>query len=144
MADRQLQLVAEWEKEKEKKCAQDFQIAQQHAQMNQQKLTSLEQYRLDYLRQTQVRASGGVEARNFNQHLSFIGKLDKACEEQTKIHSQSMLVADQRKRLWLEQQRKRKAVEMLLEKKAQQRQLKENKLEQQMLDEVALQKFIRK
>ena len=144
MAEQQLQLVADWEREKERKCAQDFQIAQQHAQMNKQKLESLEQYRLDYLRQTQQKATSGLEAQSFNQHLSFVGKLDKACEEQTKIHSQAMLVADQRKRLWLQQQRKRKAVEMLLDKKHQQKIIRENRLEQQALDEIALQKFVRK
>ena len=144
MADKQLQLVADWEREKEKKCAQDLQIAQQHALSQQQKLSSLEQYRLDYLRQTQNRASGGLEAQSFNQHLSFIGKLDKACEEQTKVHSQALLVADQRRRLWLQQQSKRKAVELLLEKKANLKQIKENRAEQQILDEIALQKFVRK
>ena len=144
MADNQLQLVADWEREKERKCAQDFQLAQQHAQMNKQKLDSLEQYRLDYLRQTQQRASGGLEAKSFNQHLSFIGKLDKACQEQTKIHSQALLVADQRKSLWLQQQRKRKAVELLIDKKHQQQLARENRLEQQALDEIALQKFIRR
>ena len=144
MADKQLQLVADWEREKEKKCAQALQIAQQHEQMHKQKLSSLEQYRLDYLRQTQSKAAGGVEAQSFNQHLSFIGKLDKACEEQTKVHSQALLVADQRKRLWLQQQSKRKAVDLLLEKKAKLKQVKENRAEQQALDEIALQKFIRK
>ena len=144
MAEKQLEMVADWEREKERKCAQDFQLAQQHAQLNKQKLESLEQYRLDYLRQTQLRATGGVEAKSFNQHLSFIGKLDKACEEQTKVHSQALLVADQRKRLWLQQQRKRKAVEMLLDKKHQQKMIRENRLEQHALDEIALQKFVRK
>jgi flagellar FliJ protein len=44
---------------------------------------------------------------------------------------------------WLHQQRKRKAVEMLLDKKRQQAQKRENKIEQQLLDEMSLQKFLR-
>lgn len=144
MADEQLQRVLQWEQEKEDKCAQDFRLAQQHADMQKQKLNTLEQYRLEYLRQTQSTAAEGVGARHFNQQLSFIGKLDKACEQQTKIHSQAVLVADQRKRQWLAQQQKRKAVEMLLEKKKQQRIALENRREQQILDEFALQKYIRR
>ncbi len=144
MAEQQLRLVADWENQKEQQCAQEFQLAQQNADLQKQKLSSLEQYRLDYLRQTQTRASQGVVARSFNQHQSFIGKLDKACEQQMHVHSQALLVAEQRKSLWLQQQRKRKAVEMLLEKKRQQRVYQENRVEQQILDEMAIQKFIRR
>ncbi|MFT4994826.1 MAG: flagellar FliJ protein, partial [Paraglaciecola sp.] len=53
------------------------------------------------------------------------------------------MVVDQRRDQWLQQQRKRKAVEMLLDKKYQKVQKKADKLEQQMLDEISLQKFIR-
>lgn len=144
MAEQQLQLVADWENEKEQRCARDFQLAQQHADLQKQKLSSLEQYRLDYLRQTQTKASHGVVGQSFNQHQSFIGKLDKACEQQMIAHSQALLAADQRKSQWLQQQRKRKAVELLLEKKREQRIYQENRLEQQILDELAIQKFIRK
>lgn len=144
MANQQLQLVADWENEKEQRCARDFQIAQQNANLHKQKLSSLEQYRVEYLQQTQTKASSGVKALSFNQYQSFIGKLDKACEQQTQVHSQAVLVADQRMALWLKQQQKRKAIELLIEKKRQQRTYLENKREQQMLDEISLQKFIRK
>lgn len=143
MANSQLQMVASWEQQKEDKCARDFQLAQQNVELNKQKLSSLEQYKLDYLRQTQTKAAGGVTAMNFNQYQSFIGKLDRACEMQVGVLSQARLVADQRKTLWLAQQRKRKAVELLLEQKAQQARNKEERIEQSMLDELSLQKFIR-
>lgn len=144
MAEKQLQLVADWESEKEQRCARDFQLAQQHADLQKDKLSSLEQYRLDYLRQTQSRATQGVVAQSFNQHQSFIGKLDKACEQQMTVHGQALLAAEQRKTLWLQQQRKRKAVELLLDKKRKQRIYLENRQEQHLLDEIAIQKFIRK
>lgn len=143
MADKQLELVADWEREKEQKKARDFQLAQQNVDLNKQKLESLEQYRLDYLRQTQTKAVQGLVGKSFHQYQTFIGKLDKACEQQMQVHKQAILVAEQRKSLWLQQQRKRKAVELLLHKKAQQRAYRENKIEQQLLDELALQKFIR-
>ena len=81
--------------------------------------------------------------QTYGQHQSFIGKLDRACEQQTSVINSAVLVADQRRMEWLQQQRKRKAVEMLLDKKRQQERKRESKIEQQLLDEMSLQKFIR-
>lgn len=139
----QLQLVARIELEKEQKAAQMFQMAQQNVMQQRQKLSSLQQYRLDYLRQIQNTGKSGVAAKAYHQHLSFVGKLDKACQQQMGIISQATLVADQRKRAWLEQQKRRKAVDMLLDKKALQAQKRESRLEQVMSDEFASQKFFR-
>ena len=143
MANNQLELVADWERQKEQKCVQAFQQAQQYAQDNKRKLSGLEQYRLDYLHQAHNKATSGLAAQTYGQHQSFIGKLDKACEQQTKVINSAVLVADQRRMEWLQQQRKRKAVDMLLDKKRQKMQKRENKIEQQLLDEMSLQKFIR-
>ncbi len=139
----QLQLVARIELEKEQKAAQMFQMAQQNVMQQRQKLSSLQQYRLDYLRQIQNTGKSGVAAKAYHQHLSFVGKLDKACQQQMGIISQATLVADQRKRAWLEQQKRRKAVDMLLDKKALEAQKRESRLEQVMSDEFASQKFFR-
>jgi flagellar FliJ protein len=144
MSHSQLQLVADWERQKEQKFSLDFQVAQNYAEENKQKLSGLENYRLDYLRQAQVKAKDGVGSQTFNQHQQFIGKLDKACELQMKNLSQALVVADQRKSQWLHQQRKRKAVEMLLDKQAIVKQKLEQKQEQMMLDELSIQKFIRR
>ena len=58
--------------------------------------------------------------------------------------NQAIRVADQRRMLWMAQQRKRKAVEMLLDKQHKAKLKREDKQEQIMLDELSLQKFIRK
>lgn len=144
MSIAQLEMVAELERNKEKKCLQNFQLAQQHAQQNKQKLSGLEQYRLDYLRQAQVKAKQGMASTTYGQHQQFIGKLDKACEQQTKVVSNALLVAQQRQTQWLQQQNKRKAVEMLLAKQHKAIEFKQAKQEQHMLDELALQRFVRK
>jgi flagellar FliJ protein len=143
MATDQLEQVAAWERQKEQKVLQNFQLAQRYAQDNKQKLSGLEQYRLDYLLQAHNKAQQGVGAQSYGQHQLFIGKLDKACEQQSKVLSNALMVADQRQTQWLQQQRKRKAVEMLLDKKYRLAQKREDKLEQQMLDEISLQKYIR-
>jgi flagellar FliJ protein len=144
MAQAQLQMVADWERQKEQKMVQDFQLAQQFYQDNKQKLAGLENYRLDYLREAQLLAKKGVGSVIFGQHQQFIGKLDKACEMQLHAVNQAVRVADQRRMQWLAQQRKRKAVEMLLDKQHQAKLKREDKQEQIMLDELSLQKFMRK
>ena len=145
MANAQLLMLAKWEQEKEEKAARDFQLAQQFVSENRLKLQGLENYRLDYFRQIQQKGSTeGLEALSFNQHQGFITKLDKACEQQRQVIHNAVLAAEQRKESWLKQQQKRKAVDMLLDKKRQMALAKEAKLEQSLMDEVALQRFIRK
>ncbi|MDB4279424.1 flagellar export protein FliJ [Paraglaciecola sp.] len=144
MAQAQLQMVADWERQKEQKLVQDLQLAQQFYQDNKQKLAGLENYRLDYLREAQLRAKKGVGSVIFGQHQQFIGKLDKACEMQLHTVNQAVRVADQRRMQWLAQQRKRKAVEMLLDKQHKAKLKREDRQEQIMLDELSLQKFMRK
>lgn len=140
---RQLQMVAKWEAEKEEKAASDFQQAQAYVQQNQARLDGLQQYRLDYFKKMQEKGADGFEALSFSHHQSFITKLDKACAQQMQIIQDAKKAAEQRKRLWLEQQKKRKAVDMLLDKKAAALQARLDREEQNMMDEFALQKFIR-
>ncbi|MEP0356944.1 flagellar export protein FliJ [Paraglaciecola sp.] len=144
MANSQLDVVAEWERQKEQKMVDVFRKAQQFAQSNKQKLSGLENYRLDYLRQVQQKAKQGIGSLTFGQHHQFIGKLDKACEMQVQALNKALVVAEQRRGQWLQQQRKRKAVEMLLEKQQIAKQKREDRQEQIMLDEMSLQKYLRK
>ncbi|UAA38165.1 flagellar export protein FliJ [Paraneptunicella aestuarii] len=145
MAKAQLVMLAQWEQEKEDKAAMDYQKAMLFVNQNRTKLQGLENYRLEYFRQIQKKGrETGLEARSFNQHQGFISKLDRACEQQRQVIHNAVLAAEQRKSLWLKQQQKRKAIEMLLDKKKQIAMAKEARIEQAMMDEIALQKFIRK
>lgn len=141
---KQLQMVAELEIKKEQKLAQDYQLAAKNLQDNNQKLAGLEQYRLDYLKLIQQKGQLGVDAQELHQHLSFVGKLDRACQQQVQFVSQAVLVADQRKRQWLEQQKRRKAIEMLINNKVKEAVLLESRQEQQLFDEIAMQKYVRR
>lgn len=143
MANKQLELVADWERDKEQKVAKDFQIAQQHADYNHQKLASLEQYKHDYLVQTQQKASTGVNGQKLIQLQLFVGKLDRACQQQTIAVQQSMQVAEQRKQIWIKQQSKRKAVELLIEKRRAQAALLEQRREQALSDDLSNMRFLR-
>jgi len=137
-------MVSDVETKKEQKLAQNFQVAAKHLQDNQQKLSGLEQYRLEYLKLIQQKGQLGVEAKKLHQHQSFVAKLDRACEQQIQFVSQAVLVADQRKRQWLEQQKRRKAIEMLIAKKTKEAFAVEARIEQELFDELAIQKYIRR
>ncbi|MFQ3207649.1 MAG: flagellar FliJ protein [Glaciecola sp.] len=141
---KQLHMVSDVETKKEQKLAQNFQYAAKHLQDNQQKLSGLEQYRLEYLKLIQQKGQLGVEAKKLHQHQSFVAKLDRACEQQIQFVSQAVLVADQRKRQWLEQQKRRKAIEMLIASKTKEAIAVEARREQQLFDELAIQKYIRR
>lgn len=140
----QLILVAEVETKREQKSAQNYQLAQKNADDNLLKLQGLEEYRLNYLKMMQEKGQAGFEAKNMHQHHSFVGKLDRACEQQTQFLNQAALAAEERKRQWIAQQRKRKAIEHLIDKKRVAQRSVETKREQQMFDEFALQKHTRK
>ena len=141
---KQLQMVAKYELEKEQKLAGEYQYVQQHLQLQHQKLEGLQQHRLSYLTEIQKRATQGMGSMSYGQHQSFIDKLDKACEIQHQEINKIGEVAEQRKGLWLAQQQKRKAVDMLIDKQLSARNARLEREEQQMMDETALQKFVRK
>ncbi|TDF39479.1 flagellar export protein FliJ [Alteromonadaceae bacterium M269] len=143
MARSQLQLVADWEREKEDKLANDLSRSRQELLLHQQKLQGLEQYKREYLEQLKAKGADGLGSLSFGQHQSFIEKLDKACEQQRYAIHQAQRVVEHKMSLWLTQQSKRKAVESLLEKKRQEQKLKQDKAEQQLLDEISIQRFFR-
>jgi len=141
---KQLVLVASVEKKREQNCALLYQQANTHLQANQQKLSGLERYKLDYLHGIRTKAAQGIGAKSMNQHHQFIAQLDKACEQQVLIINQAVLAVDQRKRQWLVQQQKHKAILHLIAKKQDQAKSKAAKVEQKLFDEIALQRAVRK
>ena len=144
MARDQLQVVLTVESEKEQQLAEQFYHAQQSVTAQQKKLAQLQQYRVDYIEQIKRSGSSCVDASKYQQHLSFVGKLDLACEQQTQQLSRATLVADQRRVNWLQQQQRKKAIEKLIDKKAVHAALRQNRLEQADMDEFANQQFLRR
>ncbi len=133
----QLKLVLEIESKKEQMCARNHQEAKAHVLNNQQKLSGLERYRLDYLHSIRSKAQQGIDAMTMSQHHQFVAKLDKACEQQVQLINQAVLVADQRKKQWLDQQQKLKAIKTLIDIKLKKESVKQAKIEQKMFDEFA-------
>ncbi|WP_199611219.1 flagellar export protein FliJ [Flocculibacter collagenilyticus] len=143
MAIEQLKTVLQVEQDKEDKLGIDLRQAQHHLIDNEQKLEGIQQYRLDYMKQLHYKAQQGIEGNFYNQYQAFMKKLDSASEQQINAVNTAKRVVEQRKELWLKQQQKRKALEMLIEKHELAKQERLDKAEQQMLDEIATNQFIR-
>lgn len=143
MALQQLQLLVKVQKEKEEKLQAYFVQAQQFLQTCNDRYRGLADYRTDYIRQTQQRGAAGVHARQFNQYLNFVSKLDTALEQQNLQIQQAQRVVDQRRNAWLTMQQKRKAIELLIDKELTASAQRQARQEQKMLDEIATQQFFR-
>lgn len=143
MALKQLQLLVQVQKEKEDKLQASFVQAQQFLQTCIERYQGLADYRTDYIRQTQQRGQQGLASRQFNQYLSFVTKLDQALEQQNLQIQQAQRVVDMRRSAWLTMQKRRKAIEVLIDKELTAAQQRQNRQEQKMLDENAMQQFVR-
>lgn len=144
MANTQLATVLRVETEREQRAAVNFQSAQQQLLSQQQKLTQLQQYRVDYIEGIKQDGQAGFGASKYQQHLSFVGKLDLACEQQLKVISKAKVLVDQKRREWISRTQRKKAIEMLIKKRREELAIQQNRAEQQMMDEFANQTFFRR
>jgi flagellar protein FliJ len=144
MINHRFAMLIKVQQQREEKLQAQFINAQQFYQQAEQKYQGLATYRTEYIQQSQQQGSSGLQSRQYNQFVSFIGKLDQALIQQTKAMHQARQVAEQRKQAWLEMQKKRKALELLVEREhaaALQQQMKQ---EQKTADEYAGQLFMRR
>ena len=141
---KQLTLVCDIEKQKLEKLHATYIQTKNYLFEQQQKLSGLENYRLDYIGQIKQQVALGVAAKTLIQHQNFVGKLDKACEQQINIINQAVLVVDQRKQHWMKQQQKYKAVLQLISRRQKQLLKDQNKQEQLVLNEFAIQQYHRR
>jgi flagellar FliJ protein len=144
MANAQLETVLRVETEREQRAAVNFQSAQQQLIAQQKKLSQLQQYRVDYIEGIKRDGQSGLGASQYQQHLSFVGKLDLACEQQTKVITKANLLVDQKRREWISRTQRKKAIEMLIKKRLEENALRQHRAEQQMMDEFANQQFFRR
>jgi len=144
MSLKQLNTLYKYEKDKENKAAQQLQAAELDYQQNLQRLESVGDYRLEYMKRLNQRSSAGIDSITFSHFHAFIVKLDNASEQMRIAVEQSKALVIQRKKQWLEQRQKIQAVELLRNKKLKANTLVANKREQMMFDEIATQQFVRR
>ncbi len=144
MSMKQLNTLYKYEKNNEKSAAQALQQADFDHQQNLQRLTSVGEYRLEYMKRLAQRSKEGIDSATYSHFHAFVAKLDHAAEQVEIAIKQSKALAEQKKMQWLKQRQKVQAVEILREKQLKIAQIKADKREQIMFDEIATQQFIRR
>ncbi|NQZ86979.1 MAG: flagellar export protein FliJ [Colwellia sp.] len=141
---KQLNTLHRYEQDKEKSASQALQTAEFEYQQNIERLKSVTDYRLEYMKRLNARSLEGIDSATFSHFHAFIAKLDNAAEQVDIAIMQSKSMVEKRKKQWLAQRQKIQAVELLLDKKRSALETKANKLEQKMFDEIATQQFVRR
>ena len=141
---KQLNTLHRYEQGKEKSASQALQTAEFEYQQNIERLKSVTDYRLEYMKRLNARSLEGIDSATFSHFHAFIAKLDNAAEQVDIAIMQSKSMVEKRKKQWLAQRQKIQAVELLLDKKRSALETKANKLEQKMFDEIATQQFVRR
>lgn len=144
MSLKQLNTLYKYEKDKENKAAQQLQTAELDYQQNIQRLDSVSDYRLEYMKRLNQRSIKGIDSITFSHFHAFIVKLDNASEQMSIAVEQAKALVAQRKKQWLAQRQKIQAVELLRDKKSKAIAILADKREQKMFDEMATQQFVRR
>lgn len=144
MQNKSLHLVLDLERKKEDQALIRFGQARQQCELQQRRLASLENYRVEYLNSALQRGSGGLQSMQFGHYHAFVGKLDEGITQQRIKLTRLQQVVEQRQQHWQQCQQRRKAVELLLEKQQQAVELKRQRQEQKESDEFAMQGFMRR
>lgn len=144
MLKSQLVTLYKFEKEKENKAAQELQLAETDYQQNLQRLSSVGEFRLEYMKRLMDRSIAGIDSATYTHFHAFVAKLDHAASQVEIAIKQAKSLAEHKRKLWLKQRQKVKAVEHLQSQQEKRHQLKVDKQEQAMFDEMATQQFIRR
>jgi flagellar protein FliJ len=144
MSMKQLNTLYKYESDKERKAAQQLQLAEHDYQDNLMRLQNVGDYRLEYMKRLNQRSLEGIDSATYRHFHAFVAKLDNAAKQVEIAIEQAKSLMAQRKTQWLAQRQKVQAVEHLKAKKLKVMQIKANKQEQKMFDEIAQQQFVRR
>ncbi|PCI59437.1 MAG: flagellar export protein FliJ [Gammaproteobacteria bacterium] len=144
MSTKQLDTLLKYERDKEQKSAQLLQESERDYQDNLLRLTSVSDFRLEYMKRVSQRSLEGIDSATYSQYHAFIAKLDNASEQVKIAINQAKALVEQRKKQWLIQHQKVQAVELLRGKQLIKLAAFAAKQEQKMFDEIATQQYIRR
>ncbi len=141
---KQLNTLYKFELDKEKKASKELQAAELDYQQHKERLKSVSDYRLEYMKRLNQRSLEGIDSATYSHFHAFIAKLDNAAQQVKVAAHQAKSLVETRRKQWLEQRRKVQAVELLRDKKLTAQRLLADRQEQKMFDEIATQQFIRR
>lgn len=138
--DRLLELA----QEQEKSCALRLAEATQATLRQQQQMTMLQQYRLDYLGQLGQRGQQGLGASAFSQLQHFLSRLDGLIVQQQYKISQHQQAEAERRQQWLDAHQRREALAWLVAQQAEKLRKARERREQRESDEWVTQQWARR
>lgn len=138
--DRLLELASE----RERQSARQMADAARATLQQQQQLTMLQQYRLEYLQQLGARGKSGLEASSFYQLQQFLSRLDGLVVQQEFKVSQHQQAETARRQQWLNDRQQQKALAWLLEQREEKARKARERREQRDADEWVTQQWGRR
>ncbi len=140
----QLDILLQYERDKEQRCAEQLKLAEVEYQQNINRLAGVGEYRLEYMKRLSQRAQNGLESSTYTHFHAFIAKLDSASAQVEIAVAQAQSLVAQAKVIWLKQRQKVNAVELLRDARQKKLTISAEKVEQKMFDELATQQYSRK
>ena len=141
---KQLNTLHRYEQDKEKSASQALQTAEFEYQQNIERMKSVTDYRLEYMKRLNARSLVGIDSATFSHFHAFIAKLDHAAEQVKIAMKQAKALAEQQKQLWLIQKQKVRAVELLRTNAMKKMAIVTSRKEQKMFDEMSTQQYVRR
>lgn len=123
--------------DKREEAARAISVAVQRLEQSKQRLTQIEQYRLEYRARLTDTASRGMRIHQWNDFHLFLAKLDSAVDQQVLDRERCEAQVEASKQAWLVCEKEVKAYEMLRARHNERENLKEAKREQKLSDEWA-------
>ncbi len=121
----------------EQRAAQALGKSQQQLDVHRERLEQLVDYRSEYVKQLQERASGGISVSQIQSYRAFISQLDLGIEEQHKVIDNMQLDVESKRQEWFARRSQTQAMDKVMSKYHYQEQLLEGKRDQKESDERA-------
>jgi len=145
MADlKQLSIVKELALKKEQAALNLFSSAQQQLQKMQIQMTSLNEYKQEYLSQMTPEKNQQVVANKLILIQNFLAKIDQSISQQRDVIARASLAVDSRRQEWLKTKQYAESIQFLMDKQRQQLAEIEHKQQQKLSDEFSMMAFHRK
>ncbi len=132
--------IANLAQSREQVAIRELGSQQQHLHLQQEQLSQLENYRVEYQQQFQNRGSTGMTASQFQDMQCFLNQVDKAISQQkvqVQLASQS---CEQKRESWVKSHSRTQVLETVVSRYHQEEQSELNRREQKELDERAQRK----
>lgn len=132
-----LQILLELTREKADEATRKLGALITEEQGARERLQLLESYRAEYLEKFRAAQSSGLSPQAWQNFQSFLGRLDEAVGQQTKIVAQANQKTSQGQQAWVEENRQAKALDTLAQRHQDKIQQAEIRAEQKLLDELS-------